>query len=95
MGHFFKVDVTAGSTSIAPNSPPFPMELFLGYKSRDGIISDTLQLYRLDAGTWVTNGLTITERLDNGLGVMIDRPGTFGLMGKTLRTYLPHILRGH
>ena len=70
------------------------MELLLGYKSRGGIISDTLHLYRLDAGAWVTIGLTITERLGNGIGVVIDRPGTYGLLGKTHRIYVPQVLRG-
>ena len=94
MDHFFNVAATTGNTSISANQAPFPMELLLGYKSRGGIISDTLHLYRLDAGAWVTIGLTITERLGNGIGVVIDRPGTYGLLGKTHRIYVPQVLRG-
>jgi hypothetical protein len=69
------------------------MELLLGYHSRGGIIFDSLSLYRLDAGVWVTEGLTMTERLGNSISVLIDRPGIYGLLGETNRTYLPHIVR--
>jgi formylglycine-generating enzyme required for sulfatase activity len=93
LNHFFSVSTTTGDPSPGAHTNPFPLELILGYQSRGSIISDTLHLYRFDAGSWVTDGLTITERLGNSLGVVIDRPGIFGLLGETKRTYLPYVAR--
>ena len=93
LDHFFDISATTGGTDIAANQEPFPVELLLGFSARGAIISDTLQLYRLDSGVWMTDGLTITERLENSLGVIIDRPGTYGILGSTNRTFLPSVLR--
>jgi len=95
MDHFFKVEAGTGDVSLGANQAPFPMEILLAYQSRDGIISDTLHLYRYDAGVWVTTGLTLTERLGNGFMGVVDGPGLYGLLGKTHRTYLPNVLRAH
>ena len=93
MDHFFNISAAEEGTNIDPYPGSFPVELLLGYHFRGGIISDSLSLYRLDTGVWVTDGVTMTERLGNSIGVLIDRPGVYGLLGKTIRTYLPHIVR--
>jgi hypothetical protein len=57
------------------------------------VIAGTARLYRLDAGTWVTDGITITERSARHILAWIDRPGLYGILGQTNRTYLPLVFR--
>jgi formylglycine-generating enzyme required for sulfatase activity len=93
MDQFFDISAASEGNVIEALPGTLPMELLLGYQSRGGIISNTLSLYRLEAGIWMTDGVTITEKLGNSFRVWVDRPGLYGLMGETKRTYLPHIVR--
>jgi formylglycine-generating enzyme required for sulfatase activity len=93
LDHFFTISAATENSTIDVKPGALQMEMLLGYQNRGGIILDTLSLYRLESGVWVTDGVTVTERLGNSVGVMIDRPGVYGLLGETNRTYLPHITR--
>lgn len=70
-----------------------PVQLILGFTERGGVISNTIDLYHLDAGAWMTNSITITERSNGYLVAWIERTGTYGVMGRTNRLYLPLVFR--
>ncbi len=72
---------------------PAPVEVLLGFKGRYPVLSGTLDLYRLSAGTWLTEGITVTQRGGEYLIAWITRPGLYGLLGQTQRLYLPLLLR--
>ncbi|MFN2286325.1 MAG: formylglycine-generating enzyme family protein [Anaerolineae bacterium] len=84
MDHFFIVEGV---------QPTKPVELLLGFSNSGSVIAGTARLYRLDAGTWVTDGITITERSARHILAWIDRPGLYGILGQTNRTYLPLVVR--
>jgi len=84
MDHFFTITGTPF---------PEPAALLLGFKNPGGIIAETINLYRLESGTWVTRNITITEQSDNHLLAWINQPGVYGLLGETNRLYLPLVLR--
>jgi hypothetical protein len=68
-----------------------PLTLTLRYSDtlRGPVMADTLHLYRLQSGQWVTDGITITARLTDGLTAQITQLSRYGLLGQTNRFYLP------
>ncbi len=90
--HFF--DVTADNAG-GNGSLPSPVQLTLAFDPPyTGAISPTLTLYRLTAGGWTTDGLTTTLHLDAGyLTADLAWTGTYGLLGRTMRIYLPTIMQ--
>ncbi|MGC9468131.1 MAG: formylglycine-generating enzyme family protein [Anaerolineae bacterium] len=84
MDHFF---VVSGETFTEP------VTLLLGFKNAGGIIAGTADLYRLEAGSWVTNGITLREQSSGHVLAQIEQPGLFGILGQTNRTYLPITIR--
>lgn len=70
-----------------------PVEVLLGFKSTSGMIAGTASLYRLDATAWLTDSITTTERSAEHILAWIGRPGLYGVLGQTNRTYLPMVLR--
>ena len=84
MDHFFTITGTPF---------PEPAALLLGFKNPGGIIAETINLYHLESGTWMTRNITITEQSDNHLLAWINQPGVYGLLGETHHLYLPLVLR--
>ncbi|MCE7985104.1 MAG: hypothetical protein DYG89_28360 [Caldilinea sp. CFX5] len=84
IGHV--VALTATPTSLTK-----PLTLTLRYSDtlRGPVIADTVQLYRLQSGQWVTDGITITARLTDGLTAQITQLSRYGLLGRTNRLYFP------
>jgi formylglycine-generating enzyme required for sulfatase activity len=66
----------------------FP-ELTLAFTKLEGVIADTLDLYRLGAQGWHTSHITLTTSTETHFVAWIDRLGTYGLLGRTNRLYLP------
>lgn len=85
LDHFFVVD-TGSDVRM-------PLNLTLGYPEQNPLISDTIGLYRLGVMNWVTEGITLTKIAPGSLSALIDRTGTYGLLGKTNRVYVPLVLR--
>ncbi|MEA3395938.1 MAG: hypothetical protein U9R05_00565, partial [Chloroflexota bacterium] len=67
--------------------------LILGFSENHSVQSDTLGLYRLEAGTWVTHNITVTEQSAGHVVAWVNQLGTYGLLGKTNWVYLPVMLR--
>lgn len=86
--HFFRL---AASQLHEPLASPF--QLTLTFTESEAVIPNTLGLYRLGTHNWLTSGLTVTERWANHIVAWIERMGTYGVMGRTNRLYLPVILR--
>jgi formylglycine-generating enzyme required for sulfatase activity len=84
MDHFFVVDGSQFND---------PLKLLLGFRNYVSIISGTHELYRLESGTWVTDNITMTERTPRHIVAWIDQSGTYGILGRTNRIYLPLVLR--
>jgi hypothetical protein len=63
------------------------------FPSHTTLISGTLNLYRLNGGTWITDGITLTERGLNYLRAHIDYAGVYAILGRTNRLYLPMTTR--
>lgn len=69
------------------------MQLLLGFKEIGGVQSNTLALYYLEAGTWVTHNITVTEQSAGHIVAWVNQLGTYGLLGKTNWVYLPVMLK--
>ena len=92
--HFFSISATTGGQSgYLPTALPVEAELILGYPASNATIKDTLTLYRFSGGQWITDDITITEYTPNYIAARITHPGLYGLLGATLRVYLPITLR--
>ncbi|MBN1179858.1 MAG: formylglycine-generating enzyme family protein [Anaerolineae bacterium] len=85
---FFELEAGDGITSFAS-----PLELTVGFLDHYGAISGTIDLYRLEGSAWVTQGITVTESGPGHIIAWVDRPGTYAVLGSTLRLYLPITLR--
>lgn len=82
----YVVALTATPTSLTK-----PLTLTLRYSDtlRGPVMADTVQLYRLQSGQWVTDGITVTARLTDGLTAQITELSRYGLLGRTNRIYFP------
>ncbi len=89
LDHFFSIGVT-GSTPISNFQTP--VQVTLGYPGHGPIISGSLGFYRLDASSWVTEGITLTRLTSEDVLAQIDQAGVYGLLGRTNRCYLPLLL---
>lgn len=87
MDHFFRIEIDATPMPFSP-----PLQLHMSY-SPSAIISGTLGLYRLEAGTWITEGITVTHQILGQIDAGIRNIGLYGLLGRTHRIFLPMILR--
>lgn len=87
VGHF--VAITAAPANFAK---PFTLTLRYSDTVRGPTIPGTATLYRLSSGQWVTDGITVTTQLTDGLTAQISQLSLYGLLGQTNRFYLP-ILR--
>lgn len=83
--HFFSV-----STNQSTNAP---IRLLLGHPSSQYMIDNTLDLYRLQEGSWITDDITIVEKSDEHVIATITKPGIYGLLGVTNRLFLPLTIR--
>ena len=89
--HFFSL--AAGRPPTGPVTLTHPLQLILGFTDTGAAIPNTVGLYRLSSGTWVTNGITVTEQSPNHLIAWAEGTGIYGLLGRTNRIYLPLLLR--
>lgn len=84
---FFDLQATSSAGLAAP------VRFILGFDGYGGLVSNTVTLYRLGPTTWVTDGITVTEKAGGYLIAEVDRTGIYGLLGRTNRLYLPVMLR--
>ena len=94
--HFFSVDTDpplSGTLSLS-DSARLPLELTLGFASLQGVIAETVNLYRLDSTDWLTHDIVVTEKTDTLIVAWIGEPGAYGVMGRTNRFFLPISLKG-
>lgn len=82
--HFFSLEAASAST--------LPMRLSLGFHPV-GLISNTINLYRLENGGWLTSNITVAERTPNFILAWVENTGVYGVLGRTNRLYLPVVLR--
>lgn len=82
-------------TSVVITTTNVPITIVVNYDQTElaGIITETMFLYRLDGTTWVTKGITLTERSQTGLTNTTRYLGKFAVLGETIRHYIPMILR--
>ncbi len=79
--------------TISSDDPaPAPLHLLIGYRETFGVKEETIQLYYLGAGGWITTPYTLTGEYPGFLVAQIDQMGTYALLGDTIRTYLPTVL---
>ena len=71
------------------------LELSLGFDQAPGVMVDTLALYRLEAGEWASQGITLTEQSPTHVVARTREDGFYGVLGATLRQYLPLLVRCH
>ena len=91
INHFFSIRAEQAGTTITTVTKP--LNLILGFSENHSVQSATLDLYRLEAGTWVTHNITVTEQSAGHLVAWVNQLGTYGLLGKTNWVYLPVVLR--
>ena len=92
MGHFFRLD-TEGSDVHALREFSSPVRTVLGYREPGAVVRNTIDLYRITASGWVTDGITKVAELPGFLVADVTSTGVYGLLGATHRTYLPISLR--
>ena len=94
IGHFFHLETDSHwSPGGTLGTARFPLQLILGFDESPPVIADSLQLYRLGAGGWLTEQISTTDKTPGYLVAFTDRLGTFGLMGRVHRCYLPVTIR--
>ena len=89
MDHFFDVEASQNTFNL-------PLTLTIRYSEtvRGPMMAGTEQLYGWQEGQWVTDGMTLTDRLSNQLTIQVDHLSVFGVLGETNPLYLPLILEG-
>jgi hypothetical protein len=93
MNHFFTLD-----SSVSPTRPETPFRLpdglllTMGFDSGP-VVEDTVTLYRLSAGAWTTDAITVVTQQPQYLQAGIAWTGIYGLMGESNRVYLPAVLK--
>ncbi len=85
--HFFTVEMRGTPTPFSP-----PLQLRMDYSSTH-TISGTLGLYRLEAGEWITEGITVTHQSVGQIRADVRYMGLYGLLGRANRAFLPLVLR--
>jgi formylglycine-generating enzyme required for sulfatase activity len=99
IAHFFSLVADPSPFELAQGLAPsldgasLPLELTLGFPSSNGLVRDTIDLYRLESIGWVTDHISKTEQTAGYIAATIDKLGAFGVMGRTNRLYLPILLR--
>lgn len=71
---------------------PFTLTMRYSDTVRGAVIPGTTNLYRWQEGQWVTDGITVTATLTDGVTAQITQLALYALLGQTNRFYLP-ILR--
>jgi len=91
----FALDIERASDGIfySPifNSPV--VTITVQYPAQNVLISNTINLYWLNATQWVTDGLNIVRRGTNFIQVQAGHFTDFAVFGKTNYIYLPLILK--
>jgi len=93
--HFFSLYAQPAlpESAFVPGSARLPLQLTLGFAGLQGVISNTVGLYRLDSGAWLTDHIVLTEKTAGHIVAGIAELGTYGVLGRTNRIYLPVVLR--
>jgi formylglycine-generating enzyme required for sulfatase activity len=93
--HFFSLHAQPPlpESTLVPGSARMPLQLMLGFTSLQGVMSNTVGLYRFDSGEWLTDHIVLTEKTEGHIVAGIAELGTYGVLGRTNRTYLPVLLR--
>jgi len=93
--HTFSIEAQpqTGSTELTQHYLENPVRLVMGYHELSGIISGTLDLYRLTAGGWTTAQITKVTQASDYIVADIQWLDIYGLLGETNRIYLPLTLR--
>ena len=95
IGHTFRVQ----ALSAAPENPALPgalekpVEIAVAFPEHLHTISGTLELYRLDHGAWITEGITGTHWGSNYMNAYVRYPGVYAVLGRTNRLFLPLVVR--
>jgi len=91
LNHFFSlnVDPPLSESMQGSSTAPMPFELTLGFTDLGGIKSDTVSFYRLGSGGWLTDDIVITEQTGEHIVAWVGQEGTYGVMGRTNRLFLP------
>ena len=70
-----------------------PVEIAVAFPEHLHTISGTLELYRLDHGAWITEGITGTHWGSNYMNAYVRYPGVYAVLGRTNRLFLPLVVR--
>jgi formylglycine-generating enzyme required for sulfatase activity len=92
--HFFRISTEQdGPDPASPRALGMPVRVALAYRERGGVVRETIDLYRVTASGWVTDGIIKVAELPGYLLADVAWTGVYGLFGETNRTYLPTVLR--
>ncbi|MGC9348922.1 MAG: formylglycine-generating enzyme family protein [Anaerolineae bacterium] len=93
--HAFRIQAESGAPGSvsAQDRLVAPAAVLVTFPSHTTLISGTVNLYRLDGGTWITDGITLIEQGMNYLHARIDYAGVYAILGRTNRLYLPMTTR--
>jgi formylglycine-generating enzyme required for sulfatase activity len=94
INHFFSVAAQPplSESLIVSGTAVVPLEVGLGFDEVTGLVAGSLDLYRLSAAGWSTRNITVVEKTDGHVWALIQEPGTYGLLGRAERVYLPVVL---
>ncbi len=91
--HYFRLDVQGITAASATQSLPSPVRVILAYRESGAVVGETIDLYRVAASGWITDGITRVVTMPGYLVADVAFTGVYGLLGATHRTYLPSVLR--
>jgi formylglycine-generating enzyme required for sulfatase activity len=91
LNHFFSLDVhpPLSESMQGSSTVPVPFEFTLGFTDLNGVKTDTVSLYRLDAGAWSSDDIVVTDQTREHIVAWLGQEGTYGVMGRTNRLFLP------
>jgi formylglycine-generating enzyme required for sulfatase activity len=85
--------VEAGPEGARGNRLTAPAAVLVTFPNPSPLTSDSVRLYRLRAGAWVTDGITLTAQGANYLHAHIEHTGLYAILGSTNRLFLPMTMR--
>jgi hypothetical protein len=92
INHFFQFNATTDNQISEFDEP---LEIVLGFDQTRAVKINTIDLFQLQAGTWVTETITVTQKTLNSLEALITQTGTYGLMAKANWIFLPILTRSY
>lgn len=96
LDHFFAIEAVDAANRTSLSAFDTPVDVTLTYLDHGSALEGSIDFYRLEAARWVTAGITSTigtGKLPGAFLAQVRQTGSYGLLGRSYRCYLPILLR--